>query len=118
MPAYNFQQRFADLVECGRKKQTIRARRRDGREPKVGQLFVAYTGMRTKACRQLVTSSIIEVLPIEILAGIYLDGRCLTSDEAHKLAIADGFVSANEMLGWFIGTHGRRRFVGHLIRWR
>ena len=33
MPALNFQKRFADDVESGRKCQTIRAPRKDGRDP-------------------------------------------------------------------------------------
>jgi hypothetical protein len=119
MPAYNFQQRFAEPVELKVKRQTIRARRRDGREPKVGQLFVGYTGLRTKASRLLCTSSITEVMPIEISAtGIRLGGRLLSNKEANDIAIADGFAHINEMIGWFIATHGRGIFHGHLIRWR
>ena len=38
MPALNFQARFAPLVESGQKRQTIRAYRKDGRDPKPGQL--------------------------------------------------------------------------------
>jgi hypothetical protein len=118
MPAYNFQQRFANLVEDGRKKQTIRALRKDRRTPKVGQLFVGYTGMRTKVCRQLLTSSIMKVQRFGIVAGeFYVDTQLLTTEAAHALAIADGFSSANEMLGWFIDQHGRT-FNGHIIHWR
>jgi hypothetical protein len=118
VPAYNFQRRFASLVRRRIKRQTIRALRKDGRDPKAGQLFVGYTGMRTKLCRQLVTSSITEVYTVSIgPAGIRLDDRLLTDQEAHDLAIADGFSCANEMLGWFIANHGRGRFVGHVIRW-
>jgi hypothetical protein len=117
MPAYNFQQRFADLVRRRIKRQTIRARRRDGRLPTIGQDFVGYTGMRTKKCRKLVTGTISEVLPIEIRPdGIQLDGRKLDDAEANTIALLDGFSHANEMVGWFIAQHGRH-FVGHLIRW-
>ncbi len=34
MVALNFQARFAEAVETGRKRQTIRARRKDGRDAK------------------------------------------------------------------------------------
>lgn len=119
MPAYNFQERFARAVELKVKRQTIRAVRRDGWVPKVHQQFVGYTGMRTKACRRLCTSSITEVLPIEISAtGIRLAGRLLSNREANNIAIADGFGHVNEMIGWFIETHGRGHFTGHLIRWK
>lgn len=117
MPAYNFQQRFVQLVRRRIKRQTIRALRKDGRDPKVGQLFVGYTGMRTPKCRKLVIGTITAVMPIEISpAGIRLDGRILDDAEANTLAILDGFGHANEMVGWLIATHGRR-FVGHVIRW-
>jgi hypothetical protein len=118
MPAYNFQPRFAPLVRRGVKKQTIRARRRDGRVPKIGQAFIGYTGLRTKNCKHLVTGVIAEVLPIEISpSGIHLNGRQLELDAANRLAVLDGFQHVNEMVGWFIEHHGRH-FVGHLIRWR
>jgi len=118
MPAYNFQPRFVELVLAGAKKQTIRAHRRDGREPKVGQTFIGYTGLRTKACRRLCVGTICEVVSIEISpAGINLNGRQLELDAANRLAFLDGFQHANEMVGWFIEHHGRH-FVGHVIRWR
>lgn len=118
MPAFNFQQRFAELVRDGRKCQTIRACRKDGRVPKIGAPFIAYTGMRTKHCRILRAAMITEVLPIEIsTAGITLNGRLLEMPAAHRLAVLDGFSSANEMIGWFIAMHGRSTFVGHVIRW-
>ena len=117
MPAYNFQQRFAGLVKRRIKRQTIRARRKDGRDPKVGQRFVGYSGLRTKKCRRLVTGTITEVLPIEITPEHFrLAGKVLDIAEANSIALLDGFSHANEMVGWFLATHGRR-FAGHLIRW-
>lgn len=118
MPAYNFQQRFAPLVRSGAKKQTIRARRRDGRVPKEGGLFIGYTGMRTKKCQRLIVSTITAVTAIEISPeGIILNGSKLSIDAANRLAQLDGFQHANEMVGWFIEHHGRR-FVGDVIRWQ
>lgn len=118
MPVYNFQARFAGLVREGIKRQTICARRRDEQVPKVGDRFVAYAGMRTKKCRRLMEGRIVAVMPIEIsAAGIRLEGKDLDAAQANALALLDGFASANEMIGWFIETHGRGRFVGHLIRW-
>ncbi len=54
MPSLNFQARFAPLVESGEKRQTIRAYRKDGRDPKRGDKLYLFTGMRTKACRPLI----------------------------------------------------------------
>ena len=54
MPAYTFQSRFAPLVASGEKRQTIRAIGKR-RHAAVGDRIQLYTGMRTKACRKLVT---------------------------------------------------------------
>lgn len=117
MPAYNFQKRFAQLVLSGQKKQTVRAKRKDGRAPKVGQPFVGYTGMRTKTCERLITSTIIKVQDIRITAGIYVDGSSLMADQALLLAKADGFHTVHDFLEWFRTQHGAI-FEGHIITWR
>lgn len=49
MVAYSFNKRFAEPIETGQKRQTIRAPRR--RHARVGEQLQLYTGMRTKACR-------------------------------------------------------------------
>ena len=54
MPAINFKAQFADAVEQGRKRQAIRAERKDNRPPcKLGDTLSLYTGLRTKATRKL-----------------------------------------------------------------
>lgn len=117
MGAYNFKAQFADAVEKRIKRQTIRAERKDGRVPEVGERFVGYTGMRTKNCRKLVDGRISEVLPIAIKDdGIWLAGKPLDDAEANTIALLDGFPSAKEMLLWFARTHGLH-FEGRLIRW-
>lgn len=118
MPALNFQARFAPLVESGEKTQTIRAFRKDGRDPKPGDTLYLFTGMRTKACRKLGEATCADALPIEILTGrcIVLHGGPLAPGYADALAILDGFGSAGEMMDWFEKTHGLP-FEGLLIRW-
>lgn len=125
MPAFNFKYRFARKVETGDKLHTIRARRKDGKRPMVGQAMHAYEGMRTKKCRPLVLSTISNVEWIRIEAdgrirlGVPGDPavRTLTVDEAHALAIADGFTSATELYEFFKAEHGLP-FEGDLIHWR
>lgn len=117
MPAYNFKERFADLVQKRIKRQTIRAERKDGYIPKVGDLFVGYSGMRTKNCRKLVESRISEVRHIMIdEAGIVVDGKQLGTLDANTLAQMDGFQNAYEMMAWFLEDHGDS-FAGRMIRW-
>lgn len=103
MPAYNFQLQFADKVKSGAKRQTIRATRKDGRVPAVGDVFKGFTGMRSKKCRFLTEGTISEVLPICIMPeGIWLAGIPLTDGEATQLALLDGFQDADEMCAWFL----------------
>ncbi|MGE4293315.1 MAG: hypothetical protein AB7E32_14035 [Desulfovibrio sp.] len=120
MPAYNFQAKFAPLVESGEKRQTIRAigKRRHARP---GERVQLYTGMRTKACRKLVTPDPVctKVLPIRMEKNqqgglnVDLDGVAVN---ALRTAEADGFRTAHEMLEFFERTHGLP-FEGVLIRW-
>jgi len=119
VPALNFQSRFAPLVESGEKRQTIRAYRKGGRDPKVGDTLYLYTGMRTKACRKLGEATCRSVMhfaiqPPMIVLGI---GAFGTSDRKMKaLARRDGFNSVSEMIRWFERVHGLP-FEGLLIRW-
>ena len=66
MPLLGFQEQFASLAEFGEKRQTIRACRKDGRDPKVGGTLHLYTGLRTEQCRKLGEAVVSEVLPFGI----------------------------------------------------
>jgi hypothetical protein len=122
MPSYNFQSRFAAAVEAGRKTQTIRAPRKDGRVPQPGQTAYLYTGMRSSACRKLGEGVITHVADIRIShMGVTISSsssvRVLRKVETlDAFAQADGFVNWQEMVDWFQTTHGMP-FVGHLIVW-
>lgn len=122
MPALNFQSRFAALVERGDKRQTIRAKRMNGRDPKPGDTLYLYTGMRQKWCRKLGESDVRMVTPFEIVitpdGGAYwvMAEDVMTIDEMDQLAIADGFGGWGEMSTWFEQTHGLP-FSGVMIEW-
>ncbi len=116
MPALNFQARFADSVESGEKRQTIRRLRKDGRDPQVGDTLYLYTGMRTKACRKLGEVICERVLDVEIFGGGVVIGRELASHEREQLAGQDGFESFAGMRDWFEKTHGLP-FRGKIYRW-
>jgi len=95
MPAYNFKNPFADLVEQGMKNQTIRPRRLS-RPTVPGDVLYLYTGMRTRRCRLLRPDLPIcrSVVPITISgACINLGGRTLDPIEEELLAIDDGFLA-------------------------
>ena len=128
MPSYNFQSRFAPLVESGEKRNTIR-----GRAAKVGQTAYLFTGQRTRACRSLGQGLIHSCEPITLgwLEHNYhpivrINTLQLNGPRIHKLALLEGFTDAREMVWWFEITYQRRRplddgshevFSGFLIRW-
>jgi hypothetical protein len=144
MPALNFQAQFAPLVESGAKRQTIRAYRKDGRDPEVGDKLFLFTGMRTLACRRLAIRGDVDVAIIlvkdrpprhvvrcksvaqfKIWRG-FRQWNCLVSDRgslkrknarnADAFARADGFTDWLGIVDWFEKTHGLP-FEGLLIRW-
>ena len=106
MPAYNFQARFAPLVETGQKERTIR-----GREAKIGTTAYLFTGMRTKQCRRLGQGEIIDCTPICL--GFQQNGMPYALHGRHKLtyaeicllAVSDGFVDPREMVDWFAANN-------------
>jgi len=116
MVALNFQAQFADAVESGRKKCTIRAPRKDGREPRPGDKLQLYTGMRSKACRKLAETICAAVSPIEITSeSITIAG--VPSSVPGEIARRDGFETFTDMAKFFGDEHGLP-FRGFLIEWR
>ena len=118
MVAYNFKAQFADDVASGKKRQTIRAPRKDGRCAKPGDRLQLYTGMRSKSCRKLVepdpVCKWVNGIIIEQPGIRYTDGsECMTPD---VVARRDGFRDWPEMRDWFQKVHGLP-FHGFLIRW-
>ena len=122
MPAFNFQNRFAEDVRTGAKRQTIRAKRKVRPEP--GQTAHCFTGMRTRQCERLGGWPIVEVADVVICRGIPRSGgvlfiqgaMVLTIEELEQFAKNDGFDSWAEMLDWFKTNHGLP-FYGDLIAW-
>lgn len=118
MPALNFQAQFADAVERGAKIQTIRARRKDGRDPKEGDTLYLYTGMRTKACRKIGERRCRKVMNVEIdYNSVRLNGDSfLLTNARENFAKADGFEDWTAMRKWFEKTHDLP-FRGFVICW-
>lgn len=130
MVALNFKARFADDVEEGRKTRSIRAWRKDGRDPKKGDALQLYTGMRSKVCRKLRDTTCARVRPVLIEhTGVTLDGKHLYAGDApaylggpspegwdSDFARADGFDCFSSMVDFFEKEHGLP-FSGLLIEW-
>lgn len=111
MPAYNFKARFADDVESGQKRLTIRRRRKYPTH--VGDMLFLYTGQRTKACRKLGEHVCKGLIPIDIYScGVKVgepwldDNLWLAPAALEKLAHADGFATCEEFLAFFDDIYG------------
>jgi hypothetical protein len=120
---FNFKKEFAPLVESGKKCQTVRATRKDGRVPVPGDLAKGYTGLRTRSTRLLVSAPIVEAGRVLIdfrESTIALDGGRLNGWESTRFAHADGFKSFPEMLAWFRKAHQEDPdyFEGFYAKWR
>lgn len=127
MPAYNFQARFADAVEQGTKRSTIR-----GREAFIGTTAHLFVGMRTKSCKRLGVHRIIDCKPITLgfkqdgMPRIKLGNKVLSYSTCEVLANSDGFDSPRELVRFFRDTYklvlatedgGVDHFKGWLIAW-
>lgn len=118
MVAYNFQGRFAEAVERGEKRQTIRAEGKR-RHARIGDHLQLYTGQRTKSCRKLretVCHDICGILICEDKVFTFHPQEIFLGDDLERLAHADGFSCWREMRDWFAQVHGLP-FRGVMIRW-
>lgn len=117
MVALNFKSQFAEAVESGSKKQTIRAFRKDNRDPQYGDALQLYTGMRSKQCRKLRDAKVGRVTTVTIYEnGAVYGDRGLAPRELENFARNDGFPSFGHMADFFEAEHGLP-FTGMLIEW-
>ena len=121
MAILNYQKRFAPLVEKGKKRQTIRAKRKY--PIRAGETLYHYTGLKTKSARLLKKSICIYVaditidLDIDNRVEIVINGNMpLSYKEKETLAKKDGFSNVNEMFNFFRDIYGLP-FHGQIIRW-
>jgi len=118
-----FKSQFAPLVEAylngddNAKHQTVRAIRKEGYVPKVGETLYLYTGLRTKKSRKLGDDVCAEVLEIELEECWFtINGQIASYLQQQEIAIRDGFNCVANFLNWFQSNHGFP-FHGHIIRW-
>lgn len=128
MAAYSFKKQFVDPIRAGTKKHTIRADRKDGRVPKIGEPLALYCGMRTKGCFKILDDNppctAVQRIHISTYramsaswAGnlVFVDGVQLDPDECEQLARCDGFSDFAMMMTFW---DGRLPFTGNIIHWR
>jgi len=114
------QERFVELVRTGAKTQTIRQTARC--EPGDTLSIRRWTGKPYRSKQELVyTAKCVNVMPVTIGEGGFVSHfsdnvMLVASPKADGFARADGFKSAEEMIGWFRDTHGLP-FKGFIIHW-
>jgi hypothetical protein len=115
----NFKEQFAAAVKSGRKRQTIRKRRKN--PIRVGDTLAFWTGLRTKGARPLRSparcKSLTRIAMCE--AGAVLGRRrwlSLKSKTLRDLARMDGFATPDEMIEFFKDLYGLPVFL-NIIRW-
>lgn len=135
---FNFKKQFILDILSGLKDGTIRADRKDGRRPGIGQHLRFYTGMRTPNCQRIGDSVCVSVENIRIVnsvylqavspdkacfSAVYLEGRLLNDLEVKKLAADDGFLTLNDFYNFFVPLKKRgpnkrwHEFNGFLTKW-
>ena len=137
MPLVPFKDRFVPAVENGLaelegrplphpgvrpKRQTIRAERRDGRDPQAGQTLYLYEKARTPAMRKLGEATCLKTMPIRIGKNatgrtvVLVGGGWPNRRNATLLARRDGFETDLELIAFIEEVHGLP-FRGYAVRW-
>jgi hypothetical protein len=121
---FNFKAQFVEAIASGTKLQTIRHRRKDGRQPHAGDIAKLYTGLRTSKARLLREAPVVDCFPLNIdlaeMASrrIISNGIRLNIGEGNDFAKLDGFQDSQEMFRWFKKTYpGMDWFEGFCVRW-
>lgn len=118
MPLISFQPWKAAKVESGESRQTIRQVRKY--PVKMGDTLYLWQQQRTPQRRKLGETACTAIAPICINQGrVWLSGDsiCLPHQQAHELAIADGFDSLDTFLLFFHNNYGHSPFEGVVIQW-
>jgi hypothetical protein len=136
-PLLGFKAEFAEAVRDGRKRQTIRACRKDRRDPKPGQTLYLWTRLRHRTLPaiklgEVTCKSVRSVMILEPHATGFSPVRMGDRDHPYalfdldrpaqlELAKADGFESCDELRAFIKKAHGlpfrRLPFWGLVIRW-
>lgn len=121
--AYNFNKCWRAKLARWKKRMTIREDRKDGRVPKIGDVFRGYVGMRTKNCELVVEGVVSRVRRIAVARvekldeiSVWIDGVLLDAAAVAALAVQDGFASVEDFFEWFVPS-GKDDFRGWIIEW-
>jgi len=107
MVAYSFQRTFAPDILSGRKRSTLRPKRKRA-HAQPGDTLHLFTGMRTVNCVRLLTVPCAASRALDIHAnGVRVDGQWRTNP-AYFATLADieGFSSFGNLQAWFDRQYG------------
>jgi hypothetical protein len=107
MRVFLFQDRFAELVRAGTKRQTIRARARC--KPGDELSLRRWTGKPYRSKQEILRSG----ERCNAVLGVLIEEDTIPDND---FAQADGFKDWGELLDWFRKTHGLP-FEGECVRW-
>ena len=109
MSTWSFKKQFKAPILVGQKRTTIRAFRKDGRDPLIGHKVTLYSCMRRPdcefiACVQVIGRKRIWIEPISRIVYFSPDGTnvALETEELERLALADGFKDVGEFWAFFV----------------
>ena len=118
MVAFNFMECFADDVERGIKRGSIRAKKKCN----VGDKIQLYTGQRTKQCRKLGDAVCTGIIPIRVTDdcpwSMDMDNKEgeIIFDDVRLFHQMDGFKNAKEFVDFFRKHYGLP-FNGYYHQW-
>jgi hypothetical protein len=110
-----FKPQFHNLVESGKKRQTIRPLPK--RWPRVGETIScrAWIGAPYRSKQRILFVGTLKIVePVRITVDAIYAQHKLNEEQ---IAIADGFRNFSEMLSWFWAVHHAMPFDGVLLRW-
>lgn len=119
MGLYDFKPRFVPFIRDGRKRHTIRAKRKNHTD-KPGDTCHLYVGLRTKKVKLIgrfpcVKTEKIRISEVMGSRVIWIGDQLLSDSEEETLARADGFSSFHEMMKFW---DGRLPFTGEIVHWK
>jgi hypothetical protein len=119
MKVLMFKPQFAEAVEAGTKRQTVRPTRKSPIMAGDELSLRKWIGLPYRSPQILLRiSTCTSTQPFEITREGYVkvDSQMLITKELEEFAHADGFKNSDRLLIWFDETHGLP-FRGTLIKW-
>jgi hypothetical protein len=120
MPALNFKTQFAPPILAGTKPFTLRALRKDGRDPKAGQPLYMFTAMRTKQCKKFAEKPCRFAETIKLSwRSVFIPtlGHLQTDEQLESFSRLDGFNDYVAFCAFHKITDGMTSKSMRLIAW-